>query len=66
MKEFYSVKEFCELLGIGRTTLYRWIKAGKIEVLKENPQGKGRVIIPAAAVEELKCRAVPEVQNNGE
>lgn len=65
MKDFYSVKEFCELIGIDRSTLYRWIKAGKIEYIQSTPNGK--ISIPATVIQELTRRkAPPEVQNNGE
>lgn len=29
-KEFINVKSACEMLGVGKHTLYNWIKEGKI------------------------------------
>lgn len=67
MKDFYSIKEFCELLGISRSTLYRWIRAGRISVISSGDFGKGKkVIIPATALQELTHKVEPEVKNNGE
>ena len=33
-KLLFSVKEFCEMVGIGRTTLYQEVKAGRIKAKK--------------------------------
>ena len=30
-KQFYSVKEVADLLGISRVTVFRWIKLGKLK-----------------------------------
>lgn len=54
MKDFYSIKEFGELLGISRSTIYRMIKSGKIEVIQT--EEKGRIIIPASELEKLKTK----------
>ena len=40
----YSIREFCEALGVGRTTVWRLIKTGQIEPLRL----RGRVLIPVA------------------
>ncbi len=34
MKMAYSIAEACELLSVGRTTLYHAIKAGELQVSK--------------------------------
>ena len=33
-KLLFSVKEFCEIVGIGRTTFYQEVKAGRIKAKK--------------------------------
>ena len=33
-KLLFSVKEFCEMVGIGRTTFYQEVKAGRIKAKK--------------------------------
>ena len=33
-KELYTVTEFCEAYGIGRTTFYREVGEGKLRVVK--------------------------------
>lgn len=60
MKEFYTVKEFCELVSISRTTLYRMIKSGRIDALKTTEGKNGRVIIPAAEIKKLKISNKPQ------
>ena len=46
----YSVKEASTMLGKGYTTLYRWIKAGKIHTISI----AGRTLIPKSEIERLK------------
>lgn len=48
-KEFLSIAEACQLLGAGRTTLYRMIKAGSIGVAKLGT----RTIIKKTELEKL-------------
>ena len=33
-KLLFSIKEFCEMVGIGRTTFYQEVKAGRIKAKK--------------------------------
>lgn len=33
-RELYTVTEFCEAYGIGRTTFYAEVKAGKLRTVK--------------------------------
>ncbi len=33
-KEFYTVAQFCEAYGIGRTTFYAEVKAGRLRTVK--------------------------------
>lgn len=54
MPEFYTVREFAELVGTHTLTVQRWLKAGKIEGKKF----EGRWRIPK---EELK-KVIPEEQ----
>ena len=36
MSEFVSTRDACKLLGISYMTLWRWIKEGKIRVVKSS------------------------------
>lgn len=45
----YSVKEFCQLVGLGRATTYRRIKDGSLQVRRIG----GRTLIPASEVARL-------------
>ena len=45
----YRVNPLCRRLGIGRSTLYKMMKAGKIKTVIVG----GRRLIPAAEVERL-------------
>ena len=33
-KELYTVREFCDTFGIGRTTFYAEVKAGRLRIVK--------------------------------
>jgi len=48
--DLHDTNEASKLLGIGYTTLYRWIKAGKIIPVR----GDGRTLIPKSEIERLK------------
>ncbi len=41
-EKYYKPKEVCELLRIDRRTLWKWIKGGKIRVIKL-PSGRHRI-----------------------
>jgi len=45
----YTVKECCSAVGIGRSTLYRFIAGGQITPIKIG----GRVVIPRAEVSKM-------------
>ena len=49
IKQYLSIKETCDLLGLSRSTIYRLIKSNKVTVVRI---GK-RVIIPKPEIEEL-------------
>jgi excisionase family DNA binding protein len=46
-KRVFSINEFCSRYGVGRTTAYEEIKAGRLQVVKA---GK-RTLVPADAAE---------------
>ncbi|RXQ89484.1 DNA-binding protein [Ancylomarina salipaludis] len=48
-KEYLSLKETCFLLGISRTSLWRVIKEGNLNVGKIG----GKIIIPKSSIKEL-------------
>ena len=50
----YSTIEATKLLGIGYATLFRWIKSGKIQVIKMN----NRTLITKREIERLRGSAV--------
>lgn len=45
----YSMSDACRVLSIGRTSLYRLVKEGRIETRKIG----GRTLIPAASLRAL-------------
>lgn len=47
-----SVKKTMETLGMGRTTVYDWIKSGKLEC-KDTPRGK-IIVITDEQIEEIR------------
>ena len=49
MPEFYTVKEFAELIGTHTLTVQRWLKAGKIDGKKF----EGRWRIPKSELEKV-------------
>ena len=49
-EKLYSIPEYAEECGVERTTIYRWIKSGKVETAKE--RGKLRVVVQEEAPEE--------------
>jgi excisionase family DNA binding protein len=54
----YNVDEVAELLGIGRSSVYRRIADGTIRTVKVGR----RVLIPRAALEELLAEAVADLR----
>ena len=48
-KRVFSINEFCSRYGVGRTTAYEEIKAGRLQVVKA---GK-RTLVPADAARSL-------------
>jgi len=45
----YSIKEACQASSLGRSTLYKYIAAGRLNVIRVG----GRTIIPAAELQAL-------------
>ena len=56
-KRAFSVNEFCRRYGVGRTTAYEEIKAGRLQVVKA---GK-RTLVPFDAAESW-LHSLPPVQ----
>lgn len=50
----YSVRDFCKAYGLGRSTTYEMIKAGRLKSIRIG----GRRLIPAEAAEALIREAV--------
>jgi hypothetical protein len=44
MEKYFSIMEFADVCGVNRTTVWRWIKDGKIRT----ERGAGRELIPKA------------------
>lgn len=53
---FYSVAQVAQILGMSTVTLYRAIKAGEFPAVRI----RGRLIVPAKAVEAMVDAAVAE------
>ena len=51
MKEFLSPRDVCRILGISYITLWRWIRKGRINVIRSP---SGRYLIPRSEIERLK------------
>jgi|SRR6516162_3246591 len=49
-RQVYSIKEFCEAYGLGRTTVWRLIKKGRIAAWHFG----GRVLIPVHALAHIR------------
>ena len=39
-KKYITIKEYSQLTGLHRNTIYRWIKAGRLDVLQGGKGGK--------------------------
>jgi excisionase family DNA binding protein len=52
----FRVNPFCQRLGISRATLYKYVKLGKIRVIKIG----GRTLVPAEEVQRLLSGAQNE------
>jgi excisionase family DNA binding protein len=48
------LKDFCERMGISRSTFWKYVKAGRINVIRFG----GRVLIPAQEVERILAEGV--------
>lgn len=48
-----GASEAAGLLGIDRSTLTRWVKAGRIEAAHKNPHSNGALVFDREAVERL-------------
>lgn len=49
----------CELLGIDRSTLTRWIQSGRIKAAMKMPGPKGAYLFDPAAVDAAKPSTTP-------
>lgn len=61
-KEFITIKEAAETLGVSRDTLRRWDKAGKLKT-KRHPMNNFRIYDPAE-VEALRKAILEGKQND--
>lgn len=52
-KDFVTGQEFCKILNISNSTLYRWIKSGKIKVIRISGRANSPVRIPTAEIDRL-------------
>ena len=52
-KDFLTGEEFCKILNISNSTLYRWIKSGKIKVIRISDRANSPVRIPTAEIDRL-------------
>jgi len=50
MPDLYDTNEAAQMLGIGYTTIYRWIKAGKLIPVRVDK----RTLIPISEIRRLK------------
>ncbi len=51
MEEFLSQRDACRVLGISYVTLWRWIREGRIKVVRSP---SGRYLIPRSEIDRLK------------
>ncbi len=51
MEEFLSPRDACRVLGVSYITLWRWIREGRIRVIRSP---SGRYLIPRSEIERLK------------
>jgi len=47
--KYYTIRELAQLLRLDKSTIYRWIKSGKIRAIKIN----NRWLIPAEELEKI-------------
>jgi excisionase family DNA binding protein len=52
MREYYSVAEFAETLGVSKNTVYQWIYTGAITAVQAKRKGAQR--IPASELVRLR------------
>jgi excisionase family DNA binding protein len=60
-RAFYSPKEFRDLLGIGRSTLYRLLESGDVRSIRLGPR---LLKIPAGELERLAASVVKVVEGS--
>lgn len=56
-KEFYTVAQFCETYGIGRTTFYAEVKAGRLRTVKIGAATRVRRADASAWADSLPTQA---------
>lgn len=52
-KKFYTVKEFCEVTRMSRSTFSRLLKSGKIKIARTSDAPKAKILIPIEEVNKL-------------
>lgn len=52
-KEFVTIKEMAEMLGITRATVWNWVNDGYIKASRSGPTPNARIRIPRAEAERL-------------
>ena len=54
MKQYYSVEEFADLLGVSRQTVYQWIYTGAIVSIQAKRKGAQR--IPVTELDRMRSQ----------
>lgn len=52
-KDFVTGQEFCKILNISNSTLYRWIKSGRIKAIRISERVNSPVRIPTTEIDRL-------------
>jgi len=55
-KQFYTVKEFSQVTGLSKVTIYRRIESGDLPVTRT----LGRCLIPAGFLDKMAASALSE------
>jgi predicted site-specific integrase-resolvase len=66
-REFYNMKEACELIGVSRHTLLKWFSEGKVEEVPRQRRNNYRIFRPED-IERIRAYAqavdVPKKDND--
>lgn len=52
-REFFTKTEACELLRIGKTTLERWVRVGKIKQIKTGGGRSCKVLFAKSEIDKI-------------